>query len=124
MTTPGTSGPAAAAALRRQLGPTAWCMFECLRERSADDRVADASVRAIAADLGVAKNTAHRAIATLVRAGLIEAEQRRDRDGRFQAGRYVLHLHQLSAMPAPTTRAPRRSTPRVDVGQLSLLPGA
>jgi DNA-binding transcriptional MocR family regulator len=112
-----------AAALRRQLGPTAWCVLECLRERAADGRVAEASVRALAAELGVAKNTAHRAIATLVRAGLIEAEQCREADGRFQAGRYVLHRPEPTPPPKPV-RAPHRSAPRVDDGQLTLLPGA
>jgi DNA-binding IclR family transcriptional regulator len=71
----------------------------------------------------VAKNTAHRAIATLVRAGLIEAEQRRARDGRFQAGRYLLRVRELTAAPAPTPRAPRRPAPPVVDNQLSLLPG-
>lgn len=112
-----------AAALRRQLGPTAWCVLECLRER-ADGRVAEASVRALAAELGVAKNTAHRAIATLVRAGLIQAEQRRNTSGRFEVGRYVLHLHEPAPTPKPAPRAPRRAAPRVDDGQLTLLPGA
>jgi DNA-binding IclR family transcriptional regulator len=112
-----------AATLRRQLGPTAWCVLECLRDRAADGRVAEGSVRAIAADLGVAKNTAHRAIATLVRAGLIEAEQRRATDGRFQAGRYVLHHHEPAPPPRPV-RATRRPAPHVDDGQLTLLPGA
>lgn len=119
-TSPRVAGPAA---LRRQLGPTAWCVLECLRDRAADGRVAEASVRALAAELGVAKNTAHRAIAMLVRAGLIEAEQRRGSDGRFQPGRYVLHRHELAPPPRPA-RATRRPAPRVDDGQLTLLPGA
>lgn len=112
------------AALRRQLGPTAWCVFECLRERSDDERVAEASVRGIAADLGVAKNTAHRAIVALVSAGLIEADQRRDDHGRFCSGRYLLHLHDRTATPAVVTRTARRAAARVDDNQLSLLPGA
>jgi DNA-binding IclR family transcriptional regulator len=112
-----------AAALRRQLGPTAWCVLECLRDRASDGRVAEASVRALAAELGVAKNTAHQAIGTLVRAGLIEAEQRRATDGRFQAGRYVLHRHEPVPPPRPV-RATRRPAPRVDDRQLTLLPGA
>jgi DNA-binding IclR family transcriptional regulator len=112
-----------AAALRRQLGPTAWCVLECLRDRASDGWVAEASVRALAAELGVAKNTAHQAIGTLVRAGLIEAEQRRATDGRFQAGRYVLHRHEPVPPPRPV-RATRRPAPRVDDRQLTLLPGA
>lgn len=113
-----------AAALRRQLGPTAWCVLECLRERSDDARVVEASVRSIAADLGVAKNTAHRAIVALVRAGLIETDQRRDDQGRFRASRYLLHLHELTMTSAAATRTTRRPAARVDDGQLTLLPGA
>ncbi len=107
---------------RRRVGPTAWCALECLIERSTDGRTAEASVRAVAAELGVAKNTAHRAIATLARAGLVEAVQHRGRRGRFEAGRYLLHLHELAAPPSPP-RAPRRAA-RVDDAQLTLLPGA
>lgn len=113
-----------AAAVRRRVGPVAWCALECLAERSVDGRVAEASVRALAIDLGVAKNTAHRAVVTLVDAGLVEAVQRRARDGRFHAGRYVLRLHELTAATAPTPRAQRRPAPHVDDNQLSLLPGA
>src|SRR5438045_1872886 len=65
------------AALRRSLGPVAWCALECLLERSDDRRTATASVRAIAADLGIAKNTAHRAMTVLALAGLIEPAQER-----------------------------------------------
>ncbi|MGE3835139.1 MAG: helix-turn-helix domain-containing protein [Acidimicrobiia bacterium] len=111
-----------AAELRRQVGPTAWCALECLLERSPDGRTSEASVRAVAADLGVAKNTAHRAIATLARSGLVEAVQRRGNAGRFEPGRYVLHLHELTA-PTPPPRGPRRPA-RVDDAQLTLLPGA
>jgi len=99
-------------------------VLECLRERAADTGVADASVRGIAAELGVAKNTAHRAIAALVRAELIAPEQRRDTHGRFQAGRYLLHVPEPATAPAPVTRMTRRPAPRVDGNQLSLLPGA
>jgi len=115
--TPGVAG------LRRRVGPVAWCALECLIERADGRRIAAASVRAIAADLGVAKNTAHRAIAALTRAGLIEPEQERSADGRFQRGRYVLHLADLlDAPPAPpATRARRRNTSAPS--QLSLLAG-
>jgi DNA-binding IclR family transcriptional regulator len=114
-----------AAATRRGLGPVAWCVLECLLERSDDGRTCAASVRSIAADLGVAKNTAQRAIARLVNAGLAEPVQERDARGRFRPGRYRLHLTGLlAAAPTPThqprrprPRAPRRAGPT----QLSLL---
>jgi len=111
-----------AAELRRQVGPTAWCALECLLERSPDGRTSEASVRAIATELGVAKNTARRAIATLARAGLVESVQRRGHAGRFEPGRYLLHLPELTAPTSPP-RAPRRPA-RVDDAQLTLLPGA
>ena len=51
-----TSLPAGArtAALRRDLGPTAWCALECLLDRASGEAIAVASVRSLAADLGVA----------------------------------------------------------------------
>lgn len=111
-----------AAEMRRQVGPTAWCALECLVERSPDGRTSEASVRAVAAELGVAKNTAQRAIVILARAGMVESVQRRSDTGRFEPGRYVLHLHELTAPTSPP-RATRRPA-RVDDAQLSLLPGA
>ncbi len=119
------AGPRAAA-FRRDVGPVAWCALECLLERSDDGRTTVASVRAVAAELGVAKNTAHRAMAALARAGLIETDQQRGRDGRFQPGRYVLHLGDLLVTTVSQT-APhgrQRTTTAATVAQLSLLPGA
>jgi DNA-binding IclR family transcriptional regulator len=112
-----------AAATRRTLGPVAWCVLACLVERSADGRTSSASVRSIAADLGVAKNTAHRAIARLVRAGLAEAVQERDARGWFRPGRYRLNVTDLlPAAPTPIPRRPRpRAARRSAPSQLSLL---
>ena len=112
--------------LRRELGPVAWCVLECLIGGSDDGRTATASVRAVAEELGVAKNTAHRALAALVRRGLVEAIQSRDGHGRFQPGRYRLHVGDLLS-GAATARSRSRSTattPAVDPAQLSLLPPA
>ncbi|MGH9290122.1 MAG: helix-turn-helix domain-containing protein [Acidimicrobiales bacterium] len=116
------AGPRAAAT-RRSLGPVAWCVFECLLERSDDGHTSTASVRSIAADLGVAKNTAQRAIASLVRAGVAEAIQDRDARGRFRPGRYRLNgTDLLVAAPTPTPRRSRPRTPRrAAPTQLSLL---
>lgn len=112
--------------LRRELGPVAWCALECLVGGSNDGHTTTASVRAMAEELGVAKNTAHRALAALVRRGLVEAIQSRDDAGRFQPGRYRLHVGDLLSR---TTTAQSRSrstanTPAVDPAQLSLLPPA
>lgn len=118
------SGPPAAA-LRRALGPVAWCALECLLERSDDGRTTVASVRAVAADLGVAKNTAHRAIAALVDAGLVEPVQGRHADGRFRPGSYALRLDGVRAS-TPPSRAPgaRHRAATTAPAQLTLLPGA
>lgn len=114
------------AELRRELGPVAWCALECLVERSDDGRTSATTVRAVATDLGVAKNTAHRAMTALASAGLIEPEQRRGRDGKFEPGRYVLHLGDLlGTMPTPTpsrtSRPARRAPTAAPPDQLTLL---
>jgi DNA-binding IclR family transcriptional regulator len=112
--------------MRRELGPIAWCALECLLERYDDGRTTPASVRAVAADLGVAKNTAQRAIASLSRAGLVEPVQARNTDGRFRRGGYVLRLGDLQTT-APTAPAPRtrhRGTTAPAPAQLTLLPSA
>ncbi len=114
-----------AAALRRDLGPVAWCALECLVERSDDGRTAAASVRTVAAELGVAKNTAHRALVALVRAGIAEAVQDRTTDGRFRRGGYRLHLGDLvPSPPALPTRTRTRTPSATTRDQLSLLPSA
>jgi DNA-binding IclR family transcriptional regulator len=105
------AGPRAAAT-RRSLGPVAWCVLECLLEQSDDGRTSPASVRSIAADLGVAKNTAQRAIASLVNAGLAEAVQERDARGRFRPGGYRLYVTDLLAAAPSSTHQPRRPRPR------------
>ena len=130
------TGTGASAVSRRSLGPTAWVAFEVLIERSetvAGERVAVASVRAIAAELGVAKNTAARALATLRAAGVITVAQTRERAGQFGRASYVIHIargasHRSTADTSVTQRSvpdPRpRPTPRhrrVDVAQLTLL---
>jgi DNA-binding IscR family transcriptional regulator len=117
---------AGAAALRRALGPKPWCALEALLERSSHGHMAAASVLSIAAGLGVAKNTAHRAVAALVRAGVVEPVPERDAAGRFGAGRYRLHVADLltaAAEATPTPTAPllehrcgtRRTAPRAAI---------
>ncbi len=124
MTTALPPGPRTAA-LRRDLGPTAWCALECLLERTGEGAVAVSSVRSLAMDLGVAKNTAHSALVALVRAGIAEAVQDRASDGRFRPGGYRLHLGGLVASPsARRTRTRSAATMTPDPAQLSLLPPA
>jgi DNA-binding GntR family transcriptional regulator len=129
------TGTGASAVSRRSLGPTAWVAFEVLIERSetvAGERVAVASVRAIAAELGVAKNTAARALALLRSAGVVTVVQTRDGAGQFAQARYVIHTTRVASHTAADTAVTPRSVPetrsrptprhrRVSTAQLSLL---
>ena len=87
---------AAAAELRRSLGPSAWCALEVLATTpsspGADSWTVHCSVRELATRMGVAKNTAQRALTTLRRACLVELVQRREADGRFDASVYRLTI--------------------------------
>jgi hypothetical protein len=121
------------AALRRRVGPVAWCALEVLltrRSTDADGFVVEASVRLVAVELAVATNTAQRALKTLRSAGVIEPAQARGAGGRFGATSYRLHLPadiQRAVQPIPKpSRQPRRSSKAaVNVGeQLVLLPSA
>src|SRR4051794_2924799 len=79
--------------LRRQLGPSAWIVFEELLLASsgpADCCVASVSVRTLATRLGLAKDTVARALIRLRRAGLVAAVQTRGSSGTFAAGSYAL----------------------------------
>ena len=79
--------------LVRQVGPTAWAVLELMRERSETDggaELAPVTIRNLAFELGLAKNTVHRAIQRLRAAGLIEPRQARTDAGTFAAGQYEL----------------------------------
>jgi len=120
-----------AAEVRRSLGPTSWAALEVLTTHAPDGACVVASVRFVADELGVAKNTAHRALRRLVDAGLAVPTQERSVDGRFVAGAYrlaidpyVIRVESLDSAPAAPTRPARarHARARVDVGtQLDLL---
>jgi DNA-binding transcriptional ArsR family regulator len=88
-------GPGARNA-RAILGPVAWCALEVLAATPADDGddawVVSGSVRTVAAHMGVAKNTAQRALTALRKSGLVTSIQRRGRTGEFAAGAYRLDV--------------------------------
>jgi DNA-binding transcriptional MocR family regulator len=120
---------------RRQVGPSAWAALEVLAAAADDDGRAVGSIRDIAAELGVSKNAAHRALRRLVEAGLVAPVQTRSGGGCFETGAYRLDLpadvlHRAAApcasastvgQPAPRpTRASRRRTAATG-DQLSLL---
>lgn len=126
-----------AAAMRRQVGPVSWCVLEALAARIDTTARAQVSIRSLSGELGVSKNTVHRAIGVLRTAGLVEPiEQRRD-DGRYGVGGYRVTVARsvLAPVDAPLAvsntrsdieqrRSPRRSrrVVRPVVDQLSLLP--
>src|SRR5215211_5784381 len=127
----------AAQGLRRAVGPTAWCALEVLAATPVDDGepwVVRSSVREVAARLGVAPNTAQRALAVLRGAGLITSIQGRAGAGRFGVGAYRLSVDRdvlsrqssESFVARSSTLVPQprvASKPAVSLGeQLALLP--
>jgi len=107
---------------RRSLGPLAWAALEALvtdaqpRDGAA---VVDTSVRQLAARLGVAKNTAHRALVALRDAGLLESQQSRSTSGQFTSGAYrlavapsILRVVAEAAAPSAAPRPVQRRAPR------------
>ena len=116
---------AAAGELRRALGLTSWVVLEELLLCStgpADACVAQVSVRALAASLGLAKDTVGRAIRRLRNAGLLTVAQQRTLAGVFDTGTYLIAVPDCITLTAPA-RSCRPPLPRVDhrdCSQLSL----
>jgi hypothetical protein len=117
-----------AAHLRRAVGPTAWVVLETLlhdaEPTGSDEYVAHRSIRNLAAEIGLAKDTVARAIRALREVGLISHAQRRTGAGTFDPGRYAISLPNdvitTSAVIAVASCAASRSTPRATTAQLSL----
>jgi hypothetical protein len=96
---------------RRSLGPLAWAALEALVSDARDVdgvHVANTTVRDLAGRLGVAKNTAHRALLALRESGFVEPLQSRSTSGQFAVGAYrvavapsVLRLAAELAAPRP-----------------------
>ncbi|MEM8620260.1 MAG: hypothetical protein AAGF73_11100 [Actinomycetota bacterium] len=85
-------GPAAHE-LRRRVSPTVWVVLEEMVEQSiteGDVTVARVSVRSLAASLGLAKDTVHRATTRLQELGVVEGQQSRTTSGGFGSGSYRL----------------------------------
>ena len=101
--------------LRRRLGPTAWVVLEELLSASqgdADDCHSSASVRSLADDLGVSKDTVARALTRLGAAGIVVAEQDRAPAGTFATGRYRISVPDGIALAKPEPSAPVATRPR------------
>lgn len=133
---------AMAASVRREVGPTAWVVLEALAATStpgSDGAVAiDCSLRDIAREVGLSKDTVGRAIRRLTETGLVGRTQERDHgSGRFARSAYVVDLDAAGLSlrgPSPgwlqpetaiQATAPGHTQPVIDVGrdgaQLSLL---
>jgi hypothetical protein len=107
-------GPASPS-LRRRVGPLAWCALEALHQRAVPvggALIAEMSQNALARELGVAKNTAHRALKTLRSAGLLEHDQARGAAGRFDGSRYRLTVSQDVIARRPHQPGPARASRR------------
>jgi hypothetical protein len=107
------------AALRRRVGPVAWCALEVLVARAlpdGDGLVVDTSVRLVAVELAVAKNTAQRALKTLRSGGVIETVQGRNTGGRFAATTYRIHLPVDMLQPDPSKPQSSRKSRRAQAG--------
>ena len=111
-------------ALRRAVGVTAWCVLEeLLLDAHLEDRgalVATTNVRRLAAQLGVSKDTAARALNRLARAGVVHrVTSARGARGALPTSSYRVDLAQVEGVtvdvaPAIKTnsQAQPRSTPR------------
>jgi hypothetical protein len=79
----------------------------------------------VAAELGISKNSAQRALTVLRRAGLISPQRQGRENGRFQCGHYVLHALRPARAFSPRVAHETAELPSaVDhaVEQLTLLP--
>jgi DNA-binding transcriptional regulator YhcF (GntR family) len=94
--------------LRRALGAQAWVALEVIVARSHavdGEFVAHVSVRALATELGVAKDTAARAVGLLRDRGVVTVCQARGRGGRFGVGPYVIAAEVRALMTAEATKS-------------------
>ena len=104
---------------------------EMLEHSDGEGRVAVVSVRSLAASLGVAKDTVHRAVTRLRDLGLIEPHQARTAAGSYSTGGYRLDVPAAclsivdqspsASTPAPPASRRRTAAPSRVSDQLSLL---
>ena len=104
MTAPARS----ASALRRVLRPAAWTVWQAIVDHARPDGdrvVAIVSVRSLADELGLAKDTVSTAIRRLVAHGLIERQSQPHANARFTFGSYVLHPTEAPLPDSPADPA-------------------
>ena len=129
-TRPLTLGPAANT-MRRDLGPIAWAVLECVAAAAVDHAgvtVSYISVRGVADELGLAKDTVARALRRLADEQLVAHVPARADDGRFGPSHYRLtippdvFIREAASPSAPALRpAPGRPARPSRPAQLSLL---
>lgn len=105
-----TLGPSAPW-VRRNVGPIAWSVLEALTERaerSGSSTVSYRSVRDIAVDLHLAKDTVARALRRLADGRLVTYVAGRAHDGRFAPSHYRLILPSDLFLGVTTTVTPTR----------------
>lgn len=118
-----------APSLRRRIGPVAWVVLECLAEHAVvrgDVTVSCRSVRGLAGELDLSKDSVARALQRLRRDGLVAQVGDRGDDGRFGRGHCVLSLPADVFAPdgAASRRTPSRRTrtgPKRSTQQLLLI---
>lgn len=108
--------------LRRAVGVTAWCVLEELvlgAELDADRVVVSTNVRRLAVAVGVSKDTAARAVARLMRAGVVErVTKARGKRGTFPTAVYAVDVARVPGLmtnprtPTTTSKPQPPSTPR------------
>jgi DNA-binding transcriptional MocR family regulator len=102
-------------ALRRRLGPTAWMVLEEIALRSTvigERRVARVSIRTLAGSLGIAKDTAARAVRSLRAAGVVTGAQQRTAGGVFDTGIYTITVDPEILTVKPSSASPSSARPR------------
>lgn len=106
---------ASASVVRRALAPSAWLVLEELARTASDDGMAVTNVRVLAADLGMSKDTAARAMQGLIAAGLVERTENRD-TGTGQFGTVAYRVDLVAAGLEVTSHTPTAPDTTDDVG--------
>ena len=101
----------AARVVRRVLAPSAWLVLEELAHTVDGDGTATTNVRQLAAELGMSKDTAARALQRLIAAGLVERTENRDTGtGQFGTIAYRVDLVAAGLAVASGTTTPSGSS--------------
>jgi DNA-binding IclR family transcriptional regulator len=109
-----------------RVGPVAWVVLETMAQQATangDELVVGASVRSLAAELGLAKDTVARAVRRLRRAGLVEFVGERFKPGAYRLTVPTDLLHVDDSVRANRSARSRYRLDKPTLAQLSLLTG-